>query len=396
MRPSRLPYVLVPGLIALAALFVSFACGGGRTPEGADDPQPLCYYSSPLPDGGAVRPIRPNEWGALALRGYNAQAQRGSAQRATQNCRGDEIRYVGPDRNRCEIHDPEDEPAPEAVDITEESIIVGRGSGPMVKPVWVITHRFENGDGFGPIILTQRRELGVAVQAIGTLRLPTERARLRLREAGGQRLIVADGERCPPPEEEGEGDDAPPANAGGDEEEEEEEEPTCLRATRILPVVGNEILNPEVMGPRRPRTAQEAQAIRERARRGDQPTRDDWSCIGPSLIYTEREAVIGLENGWERVFTLHASMEYDTSGAIIIHEQVVMVDRDPRDPGRPPLNFRTTDHDRYYFVHRGAIRSRGTPLLERAIRAHGSIQHPIAQGGGNNRESGSGQGGAQN
>jgi hypothetical protein len=344
-RFSRSLFVLAPCASLGALGLIAQACGGSP-PPGHDDPQPLCYFSAATPDSGMVRNLRANEWGSLVVRNYREGGQ------VTQDCAGNTIQYDRVDP-RCEIHEDENEPAPQPVEVTEESVIVGRSDdGPMVRPIWVITHRFEDGDGFGPVVITQRRDLGVAVRAMGTLRLPTDRARLRLRVTGGQQILVADGERCPPAEGE-EGEQAAPPAGGGGEEGEEEEEPTCLRASRLMPVVGNEILNPEV------RTA------------------DGSSCIGPALVYTEREAVVGLENGWERVFRLAASMEYD-GGAIIIHEQVVAEDRDPRDPGRPPVVFRTTDHDRYLFVTRGQMRSRGVPLFERAVRASGSLQLPIA------------------
>jgi len=53
--------------------------------------------------------------------------------------------------------------------------------------------------------------------------------------------------------------------------------------------------------------------------------------------------------------------------------------QDPRDPGRPARHFRTTDADRVLFFDRGGIRSRGLPLFERTVLAHGSTQLPIAE-----------------
>ncbi|MBZ0117133.1 MAG: hypothetical protein K8H88_09075, partial [Sandaracinaceae bacterium] len=128
----------------------------------------------------------------------------------------------------------------------------------------------------------------------------------------------------------------------------------------LLPRVGDRFLSPEVR---------------------DQ----EGHCIGPALIHTSRERVIGLENGWQRRFKLVASLEYQGS-AIVVHEQVMAEDFDPRDPGRPPLPFRTSDSDRVIFLTaRGGMRSVGTPLFERATRAQGSIQLPLDEAEGGRR-----------
>ena len=340
MSRLRLDHLLAPGLIAAGAAFVAFACGGSDTPE---DPPPVCYLSHPIPDGGMMRNLDSNEWADLVVRGYREGAS------SNQNCVGDAIQWRPTDR-ACQVHEPDDERPPQAAELTEESVVIGRSDSVSVKPVWVITHRFEDGDGFGPVALTERTAEGVAVRAIGTLRMPTDRARLRLRETGGQQIVVADGERCP--EEDEDANDAP-TNVESEEGGAEEEEPTCIRYARVLPVVGDQLMSPEL-----------------RTREGQ--------CLGPAQIYLSREQTVALENGWERTFQLAASMEY-RGGAIIVHEQVVAEDRDPRDPGRPARLFRTTDADRVVHLRRGGMRSEGIPLFERAIRADGSTQLPVGE-----------------
>ena len=118
-----------------------------------------------------------------------------------------------------------------------------------------------------------------------------------------------------------------------------------------MPLVGDSFMNPE---------------IHNRA----------GSCLGPAYVYLAREQNDELENGWKRRFRLAASMEY-TGGSIIIHEQVIAHDMDPRDPGRPPRLFRTSDADRAIRLNNGGMRSEGIPLFERTIRAHGSTQLPL-------------------
>jgi len=346
-------YLLGPGLIAVFATFVGFACGGSETPE---DPPPVCYTSHPVPDGGLVRNLRTEEWADLVVRSYREGGE------VSQNCVGDSLQWRATDE-ACDVHEPDDEPPPGAIEQTEESVIVGRSDTAARKPVWIITHHFEDGDGFGPVALTERSPEGVAVRAIGTLRMPLQRARLRLRESGGQEFVVADAERCPPEEDEDDAPDPPADVADGEETGEEDEEPTCIRYARILPVVGDQLMSPEV-----------------RDREGH--------CLGPNQVWLSREQTVGLENGWERRFRLAASMEF-RGGAIIIHEQVTAEDSDPRDPGRPARLFRTTDSDRVVTLRRGGMRSSGLPLFERAVRAHGSTQLPIAESNRDQEQSGS-------
>lgn len=356
MSRSMPTYLLGPGLVVVFATFVAFACGGSDTPE---DPPPVCYASHPVPDGGMVRNLRAEEWADLVVRGYREGGE------SSQNCVGDPVAWRATD-DACDVHEPEDEEAPEAVALSEESVIVGRSDTVARKPVWVITHHFADGDGFGPVALTERSEQGVAVRALGTLRMPLSRARLRLRESGGQEFIVADAERCPTEadDEGGDDEDAPPANVADGEEAEGEEEPTCIRYARILPVVGDQLMSPEV------RNA------------------DGERCLGPNQVWLSREQTVALENGWERTFRLAASMEF-SAGAIIVHEQVTAEDSDPRDPGRPPRLFRTTDADRIVVMQRGGMRSSGLPLFERVVRAHGSTHLPIAEAPEDREESGS-------
>lgn len=331
-RPFSLPYVIA--LVVVPTLLAS--CGGTQTTE---EPPPVCYAAHPVPDGGMVRPLNTHQWAELIVRNYR------TGQASSQDCVGNDIRWRPTDR-ACEVREDENEPAPRAVPVTEDSVVVGRSDRVAIVPVWVITHRFEDGDGFGPVVVTERVPEGVAVRAMGTLRLPTERARLRLRETGGQQILVADGERCP-------SQDGDEADTDGDEAE-----PTCLRMARLMPMVGDRLLNPEIRSP-------------------------DGRCLGPAAVQLQREYVTPIANGWERVFRLAASMEY-RGGSIIVHEQVTAEDRDPRDPGRPARPFRTSDADRIIRLERGGgLLSNGLPLFERAIRAQGSTHLPISEGANN-------------
>lgn len=172
--------------------------------------------------------------------------------------------------------------------------------------------------------------------------------------------MVADGERCPREDEGGESDAAESAD-GSDAES------PCLRYARLLPVVGDRLLTSQVRSSR------------------------ENECLGPAQVWLARRHTVALQNGWERTFELAASMEY-RAGAVIVHEQVTATDRDPRDPGRPGRRFRTSSDDQVIFIRRGGLESEGVPLFERAIRAGGSTQLPIAEAGEDEEHSASGRG----
>jgi hypothetical protein len=325
---------------SLIAILLLASCGGSSTPSPEELPPPVCYLDQAVPESGFVRSLRSTDWADLMTRGF----QEGGT--VSQDCQGNSLTYRPTDR-ACEVHEPADEPGPRAVAVDETAVVVGRSDSPSRKVVWVITHRFENGDGFGPVGVTVRDAGGVAVRALGTLRLPVERARLRLRETGGQELVVADGERCEAPEE---ATDA----AGDDEEADGDASPFCYRIARIMPLVGDRLLTPEV------RTS-------------------EGRCLGPNAIELARREIVPLESGWVREFRLAASLEFQ-GGTIVVHEQVTAEDSDLEDPGRPPRPFRTTDADRYYRLRRGSLQSDGgVPLFERTVRAAGSVQLPVAE-----------------
>ncbi|MBZ0115757.1 MAG: hypothetical protein K8H88_02095, partial [Sandaracinaceae bacterium] len=128
--------------LALTAI-LAYACGGGQTSE---DEAPLCYASHPPPDSGLIRPLRNREWAELIIRNYR------EGQSASQDCVGDSIQWHATPRE-CEVHEPDDEAPPEALELSDDSVVVGRTDRTTRKVVWVITHRFEDGDGFGPVVL---------------------------------------------------------------------------------------------------------------------------------------------------------------------------------------------------------------------------------------------------
>jgi hypothetical protein len=113
---------------------------------------------------------------------------------ATRDCVGDAIRYVAPAAcGSTAIGPPELTPELEA--IGDESVIVRHVAGQRYI-VWIITHRFANGEGYGPVALVEHEAGALSVQALGRLRMRSERVKLERWSLAGQALLAASGETC--------------------------------------------------------------------------------------------------------------------------------------------------------------------------------------------------------
>lgn len=66
--------------------------------------------------------------------------------------------------------------------------------------VWARALNFADGTALGPVALVRWFERGLQIRAIGLLRGPSRRVRLRLEPLGEHALLVADGERCRAPD----------------------------------------------------------------------------------------------------------------------------------------------------------------------------------------------------
>ncbi|MGF1468706.1 MAG: hypothetical protein ACFCGT_21480 [Sandaracinaceae bacterium] len=249
---------------------------------------------------------------------------------ATLDCRGAPIRPLqagcgpGPDRG-TEV--------PVPIPIDGSSVVVARADGPW-RAAWVRTHRFRNGDLLGPVGLAERTPQGVAVWAIGALRLPPWRPRLRLHRTVGRAILEVRAERC---EARPSGDGRGGGGRG------------CARTARLLPLVDGRL---------------DAAPLRAA----------DGSCLGPARIDIARERSVELASGWRRRFRLAASVEV-RRGQVIITERVTAEDFDPEDPGRPPRRVRTSEDERVLTIEPGGgLRSSARPLLERVMQARGSTR----------------------
>jgi hypothetical protein len=307
----------VPAAVSGALLCLLAACA-----QSAPRPAPkhgVCEL--PLPeDHGRTRPLRPSDWLGLLL----VEDARRDLRMAGSLCTGERIEHT-PLPADCEVQTT-DPGVPEPVPLTEASV-VERMLPDNRRLIWIMTHRFPNGDGFGPIAAVTLGEHSVYVGSLGLLRLRPERVDLNLWEIGGKVVLMAAGESCTDPQ-----------NLS-----------TCRRAANILVFDGDHF---------------RAVPIRRAG------THD---CIDAPWVEYKREADLTLDSGWNRHMRIVASLDHDQR-YVVITEQVDVTDSDPEHPDVPSRDVRRVDGQRFVHVEGAELFSRQPPLWPRIIPSQGNTQ----------------------
>jgi len=285
------PLLLCTGLCALLT-----AC--------ASAPPPLPALCSAEPVMVQRTVPTPDDWFALLLHGFDRQQQ--VAPSPTVDCSGVPVVWQEPQLDECREPGPQAKALPPPAKLSEEDLVMETVQ-PNQRLVWVVARRFSNGEGLGPIGLVERTLEGFSVRALGSLRAYPKQARLRLEETGKEetrktRLLIAEGEACT-----------------------EETPPVCRRMARVLPL-------------RQGRFFAEAVA-----------SGGDGSCLGPAWFPLSREEVLTLPNGWHRRVEFTSTLAVKPEG-IVLDEQVVMHNLDPRQPSMPPLLYRRAQAQRVLEV----------------------------------------------
>ena len=291
-----------------ALLCASVLCGAGC----GDKPKPppgICFAKRIKPNN----PVEPGEYLRLML---EYQVDPSGEVFATNDCTGSPIHFTPPPDN-CVVRTP---PlgVPRRVPITEESIIERMLPGEQ-RLVWIITHRFENGDGFGPVALVRIYKRGLAVDAIGPLRLRRERVGLELWKIGHEQIIMATGETC----------------------HDKKNPSTCHRAANVLVYRRHAWLDPPI-------------------------SYRDGRCIDVPWVELTREADLPLPEGWNRHFEITSSLAHDER-YLVITEHVEVNDSDPKVPDAPSREVRRIDTDRFIHVEDGRLVTRQNPLWPKVL-----------------------------
>lgn len=272
-------------VIALgAALGLSSGCAFFR-PAAA----PLCGAEVKEPQLGSTQA---STWFALLLHSYDPVT--GRATRPALDCGGTPVLWLEPEEDECAETGPKAEPLKPPDRLDDGDVVLEKAGDDKKGLVWIITRRYTNGEGVGPLGLVEQTDKGFAVRALGTLRAQTLRPKLRLEKVGGADVLVAEGDTC----------------ASG----------VCRRELRVLPL-------------RKDRFFSEAVTTREGA------------CLGPAWFPLSREEVFELPNGNRRKLELTTAITFGAE-QIGLHEQVVVSEQDPRQPNVPPRVTRRVQADR--------------------------------------------------
>ncbi|MFL5348859.1 MAG: hypothetical protein ACJ8AT_29020 [Hyalangium sp.] len=282
MRPNSL--LFSTGLCALLT-----ACASQPLPRMCVAPAAMSERVVPTPD----------DWFALLLHGFDRQ--QGVAPSPSVDCSGVPVVWQEPQVEECREPGPEAKPLPPPSRLTDEDLVLETVRADL-RLVWVVTRRFSNGEGLGPVGLVERTPQGFVVRALGSLRAYPRQSRLRLEQAGDVTVLVAEGEVCT--------DEAPPV---------------CRRMARVLPL-------------RQGRFFAEAVA-----------SDSDGSCLGPAWFPLSREQVLKLPSGLYRKIEFTSTLAVKPEG-IVLDEQVVMSNLDPQQPTMPPLPYRRAQAQRVLSV----------------------------------------------
>lgn len=305
--------------LALACLATcSGACHHAPPPTPAKQ-QGLCEMALPK-QGGAPRPPRTIDWLHLLV----ISDSRSDGLYATAMCTGERIEPT-PLPTDCEVHSA-DPGVPEPVALTEASV-VERVLPDNKRLIWIVTHRFPNGDAFGPVAGVTLTQRAAYVGSIGLLRLRPTRVDLNLWDVGSSSVLMAAGESC----------------------KDEQKAATCRRAANFL--------------------------VFDRGRFRSPPIRrsDTHACIDAAWVEYRREADLTLDNGWNRHMRILANLTHDQR-YLVITEQVDVADTDPRHPDIPARDVRRIDTERFIHVEDGKFYTRQSPLWPRIIPTAGTTQ----------------------
>jgi hypothetical protein len=303
MKPRRMVTALaVFSLVGCATTPMPRLCEAEMTPQ---------ERSFPTPD----------TWFTLLLHGYDAK--RGAVPRPPVDCSGAPVAWEEPAADECQEAGPQPTPLPPKERLTEEDLVLHTTKANN-RLVWIITRRFSNGEGLGPVALVETTKKGFAVRAMGSLRAMTQNVLLRIEHVGSTDVLVAEGETCT-----------------------DEEPRVCRRSARILPL-------------RSGRFFSEAVSNSERA------------CLGAAWFPLSREQVFELPNGLRRKFELTSTLTFGAD-AITIQEQVAVSDSDPKQPSIPERLYRRAQNERKLKVEDkvlvGTAPSLWTRMVELQVQA---------------------------
>jgi hypothetical protein len=257
----------------------------------------------------------PDTWFGLLLHGFDSK--HGAAPRPSVDCSGAPVAWEEPSADECREAGPQPKPLPPKERLDETDLILETTQA-NERLVWVITRRFDNGEGLGPVALVDRTKDGFIVRGLGSLRGMTENVRLRIEHVGSTDVLVAEGDACT-----------------------QEQPQVCRRAARILPL-------------RNGRFFSEAVSDAERA------------CLGAGWFPLSRVQTFEMPNGLRRKFELTSTLVF-SSDDITVQEQVSVSDSDPKQPSIPERLYRRAQNERKLKVEENVLVGSAPSLWTRMV-----------------------------
>jgi len=267
----------------------------------------ICFV--PRDPNAFAHPVRPHDWLSVLTR---LELGRGGVY-ATRDCTGQVIRYT--QARNCSV--PKQEPAPVLSPMAEEAVIV-RDLGANIFVVWVVTHRFQDGDGYGPIALARRHRDGIEVAAMGMLRMRTQRVKLESFSIKGQNVVLATGETC---------------RRGPSDQ-------NCERSSRVVLGVGQRLIDAPVVDP-------------------------EGRCLQDASFELAKQDNRGLPSGLTRSFQYNANVTHDAK-YVVVEERLVVRDLDSSGQGAPAREVQRIETNRFFEPVQGRLITRQNSLWSKA------------------------------
>jgi len=300
-------------LLCLCAVLGS-ACGGRAAKPTLNIHQGVCF--APRPTELHDSPVRAHEWLSLLV---HLELGRGGVF-ARQDCLG---RIIHPEPARTCAASPPLNAALQLDAIAEESVIE-HDLGDALHAVWIVTHRFEDGEGFGPIALVRSVPDALDVLAMGTLRMATERVAFEHWPLEQATLLVASSDNCRAESEDARG------------QPRKQEFATCRRSAQLTMLHGDRLFEPGLFDAR-------------------------GQCLEGAHMPLQRHAVHSLPSGLSRIFELTTELKHDTH-QIVIEEHMLIRDVDPTAPQHPAREVQRIDNHRFIQAQDGRLIARQPSL----------------------------------
>jgi hypothetical protein len=297
-------------IVCMTLAVLTLACSHDAKPPAPPPVQHgVCF--TPRAPSLFTAPMRPHDWLKVLVQ---LELGRGGVY-ATRDCTGHAIRYRPPET--C-AHDPADDAQPRLATISQEAVLE-RDLGGDAHLIWIITHRFDDGDGFGPIAIVHQKRDGLDVEALGALRLRTERVNMERWTIKNDSVVVASGEVC--------------TRVG--------KEPGCRRSVRLLMQRGSGLIDAPVLD-------------------------TSGRCMQEASFELARQEERALPSGLQRTYQLTSNVSHD-SRYVVVEERLVVRDTDPNSPLLPAREVQRVETNRFIHAHAGKLVTRQRSLWTNAV-----------------------------